>query len=192
MNARVLCLGLVLSACGVSPTEHEAATEQVEQLQEQLTHARNKVADLDGRVTELESKLAKATAVVGPDALAVDPPPIELPEVTDAILATTTAKIALSKSGIFLDGKEIADADLDAALDDILDADPDASAIVSADQDVDYKEVVEILDRLKSRGIHKFALAVAEDAAEVSVRRTPRRAAAPTASPDLKNPFTRP
>ena len=190
MNAHVLWLGLAMTACGVSPSDHEAATDRIERLEQQLTNARNTVAELGDRVTELEAKLAQASTKPAGDGLAVDPPRLAIPATKEP--ATKSTKIALSKTGIFLNGKVIADADLDAALDAIADEDPDASAIVSADEDVDYRDVVAMLDRLQSRGIHKFALAVADNAAASSVARTPRPASpsgSGSASTDLKNPF---
>ena len=192
MNLRTLSLCLALSACGVGSSEHEAATDRIERVEAQLTNARNQVAELGDRVTELEAKLATVSIrPSGGDDIAVVPPTLAVPDTKDAATATTATKIALSKDGIFLDGNEIADADLDAALDAIADADPDASVIVSADEDVGHRDVVALLDRLKSRGIHKFALAVAEDAAASSVVRRPRPAAKGSAATDLKNPFAR-
>jgi biopolymer transport protein ExbD len=187
---------ILLPACDSAPATAPPppADPRAELLAEQLTNARNKIAELDKRLTALEEAAAAPVPAAG-----IDPDvAIELPRIAPAVgggTEATTTSIAVRDAAIYLDGKEIADADLDAAIKAIADANPDASVILSVDDDVAYADVIGLLDRVKAQGITKFALGVGPDAAESAVTRTTpirgsgsKRAAGGT-SKDLKNPF---
>ena len=177
-----------MAACDEGPPNETAPAPdpRSELLGEQLTHARNQIIELDKRITALESAAA-APRSAGP----ADHPPdlaVALPQAAAAGSIATATTIALRDTAIFVDGKEVADADLDATLKAIVAADPDASVILSVD-DRPYGEVIKLLDRIKSQGITKFSLAVAPPEPKVIPSTPTHRGPTKGHSPDLKDPF---
>ncbi len=72
-----------------------------------------------------------------------------------------TLGIAINKDGNILINGQIADeAALESAAKSALQKNPDAQAIISADQEVIYGRVVKAIDILKTAGLNKFAVQI--------------------------------
>jgi biopolymer transport protein ExbD len=74
--------------------------------------------------------------------------------------------VVLDKDGrIFFDGAEVSEADLLRRVGESLAKDPQARAVISADQALNYGRVMHLIDAIKGQGIAKFALNIQKDAA---------------------------
>lgn len=77
--------------------------------------------------------------------------------------ATTPSKLNITISGdgkLNLDGKNVEDAEVQAAALAEVQKNPDIQAIISADKDVPHGRVVSILDLIKGSGVKKFAISI--------------------------------
>jgi biopolymer transport protein TolR len=73
--------------------------------------------------------------------------------------------IVLDKDAkLYLDGTELSEADLKAKIDEQVQLDKDARAVISADQTLNYGKVMHLIDFVKGEGIAKFALNIQKDA----------------------------
>ena len=73
--------------------------------------------------------------------------------------------VVLDKDGrIFFDGAEVSEADLLRRVGESLAKDPQARAVISADQALNYGRVMHLIDAIKGQGIAKFALNIQKDA----------------------------
>ena len=66
---------------------------------------------------------------------------------------------------LYFDGNEVDEAALRRSIYDALQKDKDTRAIISADQAVNYGQVMHLIDVVKGQGISKFALNIQKDAA---------------------------
>ncbi len=75
--------------------------------------------------------------------------------------------VVLTKDGkLYLDGDEVDQAALWAALSERLKNDPDVQAVISADKEVMHGKVVEIVDLVRRLGCKRFAINVQPDDAK--------------------------
>jgi biopolymer transport protein ExbD len=77
--------------------------------------------------------------------------------------ATVPSKLNISISSdgkLNLDGKNVEDAEIQAAALEEFKKNPDVQAIISADKDVPHGRVVGVLDMVKSAGVKKFAISI--------------------------------
>ena len=73
--------------------------------------------------------------------------------------------VVLDRQGqLHLDGVVISDLELRARVAAIVAADPDARAIISADQSLDYGRVMRLIDLVKGEGLSRFALNIEKGA----------------------------
>jgi biopolymer transport protein TolR len=70
---------------------------------------------------------------------------------------------------IFFDGAEVSEKELLRRIATALDQDGDTRAVISADQALNYGNVMRLIDLVKGQGIAKFALNIQKDAAPVPV-----------------------
>jgi biopolymer transport protein ExbD len=76
----------------------------------------------------------------------------------------TTLAIVLDKQGkLYLDGKEATASDARIAVRSAASRDPDAKVIISADKSLSHGQVVEMIDLVKTEGLHKFAINIEKD-----------------------------
>ncbi len=74
--------------------------------------------------------------------------------------------VVIDKDGrIFFDGSEVTEEDLRRRVADSVAKDPQARAVISADQALNYGRVMHLIDEIKGQGIAKFALNIQKDAA---------------------------
>jgi biopolymer transport protein ExbD len=74
--------------------------------------------------------------------------------------------VVVDKDGrIFFDGAEVTEADLLRRVAESVAKDPQARAVISADQALNYGRVMHLIDEIKGQGITKFALNIQKDAA---------------------------
>jgi len=66
---------------------------------------------------------------------------------------------------LYFDGNEVDETGLRRSIYDALQKDKDTRAIISADQSVNYGQVMHLIDVVKGQGISKFALNIQKDAA---------------------------
>lgn len=78
----------------------------------------------------------------------------------EATPVSTIALVLTKKGALFLNGKATTEEKLAAFLPQAARDNPDVQAIVSADREVAYGEVVHLLDLIRTAGIHKFAVTV--------------------------------
>jgi biopolymer transport protein ExbD len=168
---------MLLLGCGVSDADFQAVQARQERMEEAFVAARNKIAMLEEKVESLQA--GPAAAPSRPDAIDLELPRAASP---DAI-STTTSLVTLTPDATFVDGMEVDDAEFDAAMHKLHDADPEASVILSVDASVPHRDAVALLDRIKSVGISKFSLAVAAGVA-------PTRKPGAKTTPELENPFS--
>jgi hypothetical protein len=150
---------LCITSCAAGE-DHEKMLARVSLLEEQLTNARNDLAKLRKRVETLES-----AAGLGPVG---EPVPPAAPSVPAAAIAEAhvMATLDVTASTIAVNGVEIADADLDARFKALAEADPDTELVVRADEGVAHGRVVDLLDRARTAGLRKVAMAAIPSIAE--------------------------
>lgn len=74
--------------------------------------------------------------------------------------------VVLDKDGrIFFDGSEVNEAELLQRVASSVAQEPQARAVISADQALNYGRVMHVIDAIKGQGIAKFALNIQKDAA---------------------------
>jgi biopolymer transport protein ExbD len=74
--------------------------------------------------------------------------------------------VVLDKDGrIFFDGAEVTEEGLLQRIGDSVSKDPQARAVISADQALNYGRVMRLIDAIKGRGIAKFALNIQKEPA---------------------------
>lgn len=74
--------------------------------------------------------------------------------------------VVIDKEGrLFFDGTEVSEADLLRRVSESVASDPQARAVISADQALNYGRVMHLIDAIKGQGIAKFALNIQKDAA---------------------------
>ncbi len=90
---------------------------------------------------------------------------IELPRAASGgqTVGTTLALVLDKKGKLFLDGKEVLLSDARVAIRSAAAQDPDTKAIISADKSLSHGQVVEIIDLVKTEGLHKFAINIEKD-----------------------------
>jgi len=72
--------------------------------------------------------------------------------------------VVLDKDGrIFFDGAEVNEDDLLRRVSDSVTKDPQARAVISADQALSYGRVMRLIDAIKGQGIARFALNIQKD-----------------------------
>jgi biopolymer transport protein ExbD len=82
-------------------------------------------------------------------------------ESADSGSASTSIEALISQDGrIAIDGKVIDLSDVKRVIQELLQEDPDKSIIIKGDVGVDYDHIMQFMDRAKSAGARKFALAV--------------------------------
>ena len=75
--------------------------------------------------------------------------------------AATTLGLSVNKAGqILLNGQLISEGDLSVEVKRAVSAAPEAQAIISADTETNYGNVVRVIDIVKSAGLAKFAIQV--------------------------------
>lgn len=120
---------------------------------------KREVADLRQEVGVLKAELdqLKRGQVVA------EPRAIELPRAATAAPAASQATalaIALLKDGnILLNGQAVAREELQGKLAALAAEDPQASVVLSADQDVSHQRVVEVMDLVRAAGITRIGIA---------------------------------
>lgn len=88
---------------------------------------------------------------------------INLPKATsaDETAKPSTLGVAVTRAGqILLNGNPVTEEALQAEVKRVLGVDPQAQAIISADQDARHADVVRAIDQVKTAGIIKFALQI--------------------------------
>jgi biopolymer transport protein ExbD len=85
---------------------------------------------------------------------------VELPTAASAGAAvSSTLNIVLDAQGkLYLDGREITQKALAAHVARVSWQEKDVQAVISADKSVDYGQVVQVIDLVKSNGVKAFAL----------------------------------
>jgi biopolymer transport protein ExbD len=79
----------------------------------------------------------------------------------------STLGIAINESGtILLNGQPVDESGLKLAAQSALQADPQSQAIISADQESAYKNIVKVIDLLKSSGFERYALQIEKSSLE--------------------------
>jgi biopolymer transport protein ExbD len=88
--------------------------------------------------------------------------PLELPKATDFEDTSITLGVELTKDGsIFVDGQRVAsDEELRQRARAVVQAHGDARAVIRADRDTRYGQVIHVLDQLKQAGVVKIAFGV--------------------------------
>jgi biopolymer transport protein TolR len=74
---------------------------------------------------------------------------------------------------LFFDGAEVSEEDLKRRVAEAKAKDPEARAVISADQSLNYGRVMHLIDVVKGEGIAKFALNIQKDAAPVPTAGAP-------------------
>lgn len=75
-----------------------------------------------------------------------------------------TVNLILDERGVlYLDGEETTMEAARLALRDVADRDADAKAIISADKRLSHGRVVEVIDLVKTEGLHKFAINIEKE-----------------------------
>lgn len=77
----------------------------------------------------------------------------------------TTVNLVLDHEGVlYLDGEAISFDQARRAVREALKTGEDAKAIISADKRISHGKVVEVIDLVKTEGLHKFAINIEKDA----------------------------
>lgn len=82
-----------------------------------------------------------------------------LPQASSATETPPSATIELTREGIKLDDKVMNPDELTAAVQAAVAKNPDTSFVIAADKALPYEQVIGLLDRVKSSGAKKIALA---------------------------------
>jgi biopolymer transport protein ExbD len=90
---------------------------------------------------------------------------VELPRaVTGNPQASARFEVAVDKSGaMYISGRRVSQAELQQALAERLQVNPDMFVIVKADKEVRYEYVVNALDQVRNAGGYRLGLAVEQD-----------------------------
>ncbi len=110
--------------------------------------------------------------VTAPSFMAHDAMEVDLPRAANAGEAVQgLLNLVLDKQGnTYLDGQQVADNDLAARVSEAVGKNPDARAIISADQGVNYGRVMHLIDVVKGRGVTKFALNIQREESSAGVQ----------------------
>ena len=157
----VLLLLVALGGCDAWDRSDELAG-RVEQLEEQLTTARNDVMKLRKRVDDLEAAAAAPRPVAADVPTAFD---LRMPRASAGEDLEPVMVLSVDPSTLTLNGMVVSDDDLDERLKELASGRPDCKLILQADRDVAYARIVALLDRAKTAGIENIALATAAELA---------------------------
>jgi biopolymer transport protein ExbD len=83
----------------------------------------------------------------------------QLPQASTATETPPSVTIELTRDGLALDEKAITPDELTAAVEAALKENPDTSFVIAADKALPYEQVIGLLDRVKSSGAKRIALA---------------------------------
>jgi biopolymer transport protein ExbD len=110
--------------------------------------------------------------VTAPSFMAHDAMEVDLPRAANAGEAVQgLLNLVLDKQGnTYLDGQQVADNDLAVRVSEAVGKNPDARAIISADQGVNYGRVMHLIDVVKGRGVTKFALNIQREESSAGVQ----------------------
>ena len=134
----VAVIGICWGCGGVEPAEHRALAERVEHLQQ--------------RLDALERRALEERRVV------IEEPPIPAaPEPVSSREEALTIRVA--PSSVEIDGRVVADDDLDAELRRRAAAKNVSHVILEADASTPHARLVAIMDRVRSAGFEKLAVA---------------------------------
>jgi len=111
--------------------------------------------------------MATAPSFMVHDAMEVD-----LPRAANAGEAVQgLLNLVLDKEGnTYLDGLPVADGELAGRVSEAVAKNPEARAIISADQGVNYGRVMHLIDIVKGRGVTKFALNIQREESSAKVQ----------------------
>ena len=139
---------LVIIALVAAPgcaTGDYAQAKDIEELRQEIQALRAEIKEL------------KQAAVIS------EPRNIELPKAATKAPLDIGMIIAVLKDGrIMLAGEVVTKEKLQDALQNLATKDPQARVVVQADDEVPYKQVVEVMDLAKSAGIQNLAIATVE------------------------------
>jgi biopolymer transport protein ExbD len=82
-----------------------------------------------------------------------------LPQASTATETPPSATIELTREGIKMDDKLMSPDELTAAVQAAVAKNPDTAFVIAADKALPYEQVISLLDRVKSSGAKKIALA---------------------------------
>ena len=83
----------------------------------------------------------------------------QLPQASSATETPPSVTIELTREGLALDEKSISPDELTTAVQAALKENPDTSFVIAADKALPYEQVISLLDRVKSSGAKRIALA---------------------------------
>lgn len=83
----------------------------------------------------------------------------QLPQASSATDTPPSVTIELTRDGLALDQKRLSPDELTAAVQATLKENPDTNFVIAADKALPYEQVIGLLDRVKSSGAKRIALA---------------------------------
>ena len=87
----------------------------------------------------------------------------QLPQASSAEQTPASVTIDLTREGLAIDQKRISPDELTAQIAATLAKNPDTSFVIAADKTLQYEQVMNLLDRVKSSGAKRIALAATKE-----------------------------
>jgi len=133
-----------------------ATTGEVEALEARLEAAEaraNAMSSIESRLARLENRLDEA--------LSLRPVPAEEPPTLPATPRESGVHtIQVDRERVVVDGRLVANSELDNVLSDLARRSPKPSVVLAVDENVAHGDVVALMDKLRNVGISRIALKV--------------------------------